>query len=89
MFLSVTASAANLLIPSWSLSNAIWSSRRDHLNSGSLSMKLVFAMGSALAAVSGDRRGESSPSAFCSFSRSAGAIVRKSQPVSSTISSVC
>lgn len=44
MSLSVTASAANLEIPSRSFSTAIWSSLKWKRNSGSLLMKVFFSM---------------------------------------------
>ena len=49
--LSVSPSCANFLIPSCSLSKAIWSSRRAQRNSASLSIKVTLGIGCALAAI--------------------------------------
>ena len=73
---NVAPSSANFLIPSCNLSNAIWSCNNAHLNSGSSSTKVTFAIGSAWAAAEALSFWGTGSVEFLSCSRRAGAIVR-------------
>ena len=86
--LRVTASSANLRIPSWSLSKPIASSSCAQRNADSLSMYECFSIGLAAWAFSYESLRSSFVWLFFSSSSSLGAIVRKSTPASSTISLV-
>lgn len=73
--------------PSWSLSNAIWSCNSDQRNAGSLSTNVTFSC--AGPRLSTERRCLSSSFLPWSSLRSAGEMVRKSQPASSSTSETC
>ena len=88
MSLRVTASAANLLIPSRSFSTAICSSLKSKRKSDSSLMYDFLSMLSDVAAAASSFLGTGAVS-FLSCSRREGAMVRKSTPARDLISPIC